>query len=275
MVSTSTHPLCHRDGGGDDLSFREIAALDQVLSQESSHYNTPLRSCRECTETSTVVQETELSRSNLFVIYVHKTSSDTTVPTASGAILAGAPVDAAVWQTWDSTFLPTIHSLSPLFDQSYNEPFKIYLAVHLVMAIAEQISSDKKGMHMGADGQLPGILDWLSARVGTHGLNIFSRKHKTFQRYVTFWKRVQSVAAELSQAEKDGDRSLTLQMIFTWQNLPLCTDTLDSEPLTPQELHHVAHPLSFNAADETFKVLSNQGKKRKNIATNVAQPPVM
>ncbi|KAK0447597.1 hypothetical protein EV421DRAFT_1900969 [Armillaria borealis] len=256
MVSTSTHPLCHRDGGGDNLSFREIAALDQVLSQESSHYNTPLHSCRECTETLMVVQETKLSRSNLFVIYVHKTSSDMAVPTASGATLASAPVDAAVWQTWDRTFLPTIHSLSLLFDQSYNEPFKIYLAVHLVMAIAEQITSDKKGIHMGADRQLPGILDWLSARVGTHELNIF-------------------IAAELSQAEKDGERSPTLQMIFTWQNVPLRADTLDSEPLTPQELHHIAHPLSFNAADEMFKELSNQGKKRKDVAKNVAQPPVM
>ncbi|KAK0430974.1 hypothetical protein EV421DRAFT_1743542 [Armillaria borealis] len=275
MVSTSTRPLCRRDSGGDDLSFREIAALDQVLSQESSHYNTPLRSCRECTETLTVIQETKLSRSNLFVIYVHKTSSDAAMPTASGATLAGAPVDAAVWQMWDSMFLPTIHSLSPLFDQSYNKPFKIYLAVHLVMAIAEQITSDKKGIHMGADGRLPGILDWLSARVGTHGLDIFSRKQKTFQQYVTFWKQVQAVATELSQAEKDGECSLTLQMIFTWQNLPLCADTLDSELLTPQELHHVAHPLSFSAANEMFKELSNQGKKCKDIAKNVAQPPVI
>lgn len=182
MVSTSTRPLHCRKGSRDNLSFREIAALDQVLSQDSSHYSTPLRSCRECTETSTVVQETELSRSKLYVIYVHRTASDTAVPVASGATLgAGAPAATITdWQTWDSMFLPTIHSLSPLFDQSYNELFKIYLAVHLLMALANNITSDKKAMTMGSDSRLPGVLVWLSARVGTHGLDIFSQKLKTF-----------------------------------------------------------------------------------------------
>lgn len=121
-----------------------------------------------------VVQETELSRSKLYVIYLHRAASDTTVPIASGATLStGAPAAATPdWEMWDSMFLPTIHSLSPLFDQSYNKPFKVYLAVHLVMAVADKITSDKKALTMGADGQLPGILDWLSARVGIHGIGV-------------------------------------------------------------------------------------------------------
>ncbi len=192
MVSTSTCPLCCHKSGGDDLSFQEIAAIDQVLLENSSHYNTLLHRWRECTETLTVIQETELSRSNLYVIYVHRTASDMAVPLASGATLGtGAPATAIPdWQTWDSMFLPTTHSLSLLFDQSYNKLFKIYLPVHLIMAVANKITSDKKALTMGADRWLPGILDWLSARVGTHGLNIFSWKLKTFGQYVTFWRRV-------------------------------------------------------------------------------------
>lgn len=204
-----------------------------------------------------VVQETELSRSKLYVIYLHRTASDTTVPIASEATLsAGAPAAATPdWEMWDHMFLPTIHSLSPLFDQSYNEPFKVYLAVHLVIAVADKITSDKKALTMGADGRLPGVLDWLSARVGIHGIDIFRQKPKTFGRYVTFWRRVQSVAAELSQAELDDAHSQTLQMLFTWQNLPLRADTLESEPLTTQELHHVTCPMSVNSAEALFKGL--------------------
>ncbi|KAK0237588.1 hypothetical protein EDD85DRAFT_789743 [Armillaria nabsnona] len=274
-VSTSTRPLCRRKGGGDDLSFQEIASLDQVLSQDSSHYNTPLRSCRECTETSTVVQETELERSNLYVIYVHR-ASDMAIPLASGATLgAGAPAAAIPdWQMWDSMFLPTICCLSPLFDQSYNEPFKIYLAVHLVMAIAENITSDKKALTMGADRQLPGVLDWLSTRVGTHGLDIFSRKPKTFGQYVTFWRRVQSVAGELSQAKLDEDRAQMLQMLCTWQNLPLRADTLESEPLTPQELHH----LNWAVSRVTFNPGQYPSKFHFHLASQSLQgrhPPLL
>ncbi len=204
-----------------------------------------------------VVQETELSRSKLYVIYLHRTASDTTVPIASGRTLgAGAPAAATPdWEMWDRMFLPTIHSLSPLFDQSYNEPFKVYLAVHLIMAVADKITSDKKALTMGADGRLPGVLDWLSARVGIHGIDIFRRKPKTFGRYVTFWRRVQSVAAELSQADWMTRIPRPYRCSLLGKNLPLRADTLESEPLTTQELHHVTCPMSINSAEALFKGL--------------------
>ncbi len=129
-VSTSTHPLCRREGGTDDLSFREIATLDQVLSLDSSHYNSPLRSCRECTETLMVVQETELSRSKLYVIYLHRTASDTTVPIASEATLsAGAPAAATPdWEMWDHMFLqPFTLSVPCLTSRTMNRSRFIWL----------------------------------------------------------------------------------------------------------------------------------------------------
>ncbi|PBK91201.1 hypothetical protein ARMGADRAFT_1081984 [Armillaria gallica] len=144
-VSTSMHPLALSNGGGDDLSFWEILTLEDVLSQESSNFNTPLHHCRACPETLMVAEQTQLPREDIYVIYIH---SVVCAP-------ATAPVtdDMPEWAAWDRLFLESIKPMASLFNKSYNEAFKIYAAVTVVMGIArETITADKKHMGMGKDG---------------------------------------------------------------------------------------------------------------------------
>ncbi|PBK91142.1 hypothetical protein ARMGADRAFT_1081909 [Armillaria gallica] len=236
-VSTSTCPLALSNGGGDDLSFREISTLEDVLSQESSNFNTPLRHCRACPETLMVVEQTQLPREDIYVIYIHKALSGDYIPpqpiTAGTPTAPSAPATAPMtddmpeWATWDRLFLESIKPMASLFDESYNEAFKIYAAVTVVMGIAcEMITADKKHMGMGKDGRLPGVLAWLKARVGVHKLTIFDCSLKMFERYLTFWNRVQQLSLELSEStfgesEYDQDWSKILDMLVVWQKVPM------------------------------------------------------
>ncbi len=275
-VSTSTRPLALSNGGGDDLSFWEISTLDNVLCQESAQFNTPLRHCRACPETLTVAEETQLSREDIYVIYIHKaSSSDYNLPQPA---TAGAPTaprtpttapatdDMPEWAAWDRLFLDSIKPMASLFDESYNEAFKIYAAVTVFMGIAREINTaDKtqKHMGMGKDGRLPGVFAWIKARVGVHKLTIFDRSPKTFERYLTFWNRVQQLSLELSdttfgESEYDQDRSKILDMLIVWQNIPRRLGQVDAEPTTSGELLHLTHSLSLKKAEELLRC------KRKN-----------
>ncbi len=85
------------------------------------------------------------------------------------------------WAAWDRLFLDSIKPMASLFDESYNEAFKIYAAVTVFMGIAREINTaDKtqKHMGMGKDGRLPGVFTWIKARVGVHKLTIFDRSPK-------------------------------------------------------------------------------------------------
>ncbi|SJL13695.1 uncharacterized protein ARMOST_17143 [Armillaria ostoyae] len=276
-VSTSTRPLSLSAGGGDDLSFREISTLNEVLSKESSNYNTPLRHCRACPETTMVVEETQLSREDLYVIYIHKTSAGdyerhgpatAGAPTATSApATAPAPVDEPVWATWDAMFLTTISPMSSLFDETYNEAFKTYAAMTIAMGIAHEIndSGEKKPMTMGRDGRVPEVLAWLKARVGHHKMSVFDRAPKTLGRYWTFWNRVQQLSRELSQCkfgntEYDRDRSATLDMLIVWQKVPARAGDLEAEPPTADELRYLTRGMSLSSAE---KVLKCEDTKKK------------
>ncbi len=232
-VSTSTHPLALSNrggGGGNDLSFWEISTLEDVLSQESSNFNTPLHHCRACPETLMVAEQTQLPREDIYVIYIHKVSSGDYTPPQP--VTAGAPTAPSVtatapttddmpeWAAWDRLFLKSIKPMASLFDESYNEAFKIYAAVTVVMGIARKtITADKKHMGMGKDSRLSGVLAWLKARVGVHKLTIFDCSPKMFERYLTFWNWVQQLSLELSdttfgESEYDQDRSKILDMLI-------------------------------------------------------------
>ncbi|KAK0187350.1 hypothetical protein F5146DRAFT_1142335 [Armillaria mellea] len=165
-VSTSTCPLSLKDRASEDLSFWEISTLDHVLSEHSSHYSTPLRHY-------------------LYILYIHKTLSGEgelpELPTAvaSTVINSTAPPtmvskDPAAWVIWDHMFLISVSSAGSLFDEAYDEPFKIYAAVNILMGIAHEINkSEKKPLTMGRGGRLPQVLSWLKARVGKHQVAIF------------------------------------------------------------------------------------------------------
>jgi hypothetical protein len=135
-VLTSTCPLSLKDGGSDDLSFQEIATLDRVLSEDSSHYVTPLRHCRECSNTTTVLEQTQLSRGDLYVLYIYKTlpgecelpelpmAATLTVVNVTASPTIGLR-ECAEWANWDRMFLASVSSAGSLFDYAYNEPFKM------------------------------------------------------------------------------------------------------------------------------------------------------
>ncbi|PBK98363.1 hypothetical protein ARMGADRAFT_1075217 [Armillaria gallica] len=184
-----------------------------------------------------VVEQTQLPREDIYVIYIHKASSgDYTSPQP---VTAGAPTapstpatapttdDMPEWATWDRLFLESIKPMASLFDESYNEAFKIYAAVMVVMGIAcETITADKKHIGMGKDSRLPGVLAWLKARVGVHKLTIFDHSPKTFEHYLTFWNWVQQLSLELSESifgesEYNQDRSKILDMLIVWQKVPI------------------------------------------------------
>ncbi|PBK93559.1 hypothetical protein ARMGADRAFT_1030163 [Armillaria gallica] len=79
------------------LTFTLISeALTQILAQGE-------RTARFLKQMDHI-QETELLRSKLYVIYLHRTASDTTIPIASGATLsAGTPAAATPdWEMWDN-----------------------------------------------------------------------------------------------------------------------------------------------------------------------------
>ena len=184
-VSTSTLPLSLKDGASEDLSFREISTLDRVLSEDSSHYITPLRHCRECSDTTTVLEQTQLSRADLYVLYIHKTLCgerelpELPMAAASTFVNVTAPPTTGLkerteWAIWDRMFLASVSSAGSLFHDAYDEPFKIYAAVNILMGIAQEINkSVKKPLNMGRDGRLPPVLSWLKDRAGEHNLEIF------------------------------------------------------------------------------------------------------
>ncbi|KAK0439126.1 hypothetical protein EV421DRAFT_1906139 [Armillaria borealis] len=276
-VSTSTRPLSLSAGGGDDLSFREILTLNEVLSKESLNYNTPLRHCRACPETTMVVEETQLSREDLYVIYIHKTSAcdyERHGPATAGVFTATsapatapAPIEKPVWATWDAMFLTTISPMSSLFDETYNEAFKTYAAMTIAMGIAHEIneSGEKKPMTMGRDGRVPEVLAWLKARVGHHKMTVFDRAPKTLGRYWTFWNWVQQLLRELSQCkfgntDYDRDRLATLDMLIVWQKIPARVGDLGAEPPTADELRYLTRGMSLSSAE---KVLKCEDTKKK------------
>ncbi len=243
--------------------------LEDVLSQESLNFNTPLHHCRACPETLTVAEQTQLSREDIYVIYIHKVSSGDYTPPQP--ITAGAPTapsttatapttdDMPEWAAWDRLFLKSIKPMASLFDKSYNEAFKIYAAVTVVMGIARKtITADKKHMGMGKDSRLPGVLAWLKARVGVHKLTIFDCSPKMFEHYLTFWNRVQQLSLELSdttfgESEYDQDWSKILDMLIVWQNIPRQLGQVDAEPTTSGELLHLTHSLSLKKAEELLR----------------------
>ncbi|KAK0187014.1 hypothetical protein F5146DRAFT_1003991 [Armillaria mellea] len=174
-ISTSTCPLSLKDGASEDLSFWEISTLDRILSEHSLHYSTPLRHCRECPNTTMVLEQTQLSRADLYVLYIHKTLSgegelpELPMVVASTVINSTAPPtmvskDPAAWVIWDHMFLVSVSSAGSLFDEAYDKPFKIYAAVNILMGIAHKINkSEKKPLTMGRGGRLPQVLSWLKA----------------------------------------------------------------------------------------------------------------
>ncbi|KAK0188581.1 hypothetical protein F5146DRAFT_1140098 [Armillaria mellea] len=174
-VSTSTCPLSLKDRASEDLSFREISTLDCVLSEHSSHYSTPLWHCRECPDTTTVLEQTQLSQADLYILYIHKTLSgegellELPMAVASTVINSTAPPtmvskDPAAWVIWDHMFLVSVSSAGSLFDEAYDEPFKIYAVVNILMGIAHEINkSEKKPLTIGRGGQLLQVLSWLKA----------------------------------------------------------------------------------------------------------------
>ncbi|KAK0460232.1 uncharacterized protein EV420DRAFT_1478749 [Desarmillaria tabescens] len=253
-VSTSTRPLCLHEGGGEDLSFREIGLLDKVLEEGTSLYRTPLLKCQMCPDTARILVETGLSQDELHVVYIHR------APMSLEAGTVEAPAEAKEWQTWDKCFLGTIQLVQSLFDPEYNEPFRVYLGVTILMAITEQIGSNKKALHMGKWGSLLGVLAWLKSRTSLHKVEIFERSQKTFEHYFSFWKKVQSLRHYLSAYDfgeevkpQDWQRWEMLEMIATWQGLPSQADTLTMNPLTEEELFHVKQPLSLSHAELLFK----------------------
>ncbi|KAK0215527.1 hypothetical protein IW262DRAFT_1299786 [Armillaria fumosa] len=153
-----THILAH---GGQAVQV--LKEMDHSPFTESPHFNTPLHHSRACPETLMVAEETQLSREDIYVIYIYRTSpGDYSLPqpTAAGAPTApSAPATAPrtdempEWATWDRLFLESIKPMACLFDKSYNEAFKVYTAVSTVMGITHEINTaDKKHMGMGKDG---------------------------------------------------------------------------------------------------------------------------
>ncbi|KAK0183875.1 hypothetical protein F5146DRAFT_1146471 [Armillaria mellea] len=255
-VLTSTCPLSLKDGASEDLSFREISTLDRVLSEHSLHYSTPLQHCRECPDTTMVLEQTQLSQADLYVLYIHKALSgegellELPMAVASTVINSTAPStmvskDPAAWVIWDYMFLVSVSSAGSLFNEAYDEPFKIYAAVNILMGIAHEINkSEKKPLTMGRGGRLPQVLSWLKARVGKHQVAIFDQSQKMFERYLTFWNRAQQMSQELSRLEMgganlDSEQSNMFHMLKVWQEVPARVAEPDAEPLTDDELHYL------------------------------------
>ncbi len=125
--SPSLPPRAHWPSvtGGVTISRSgKFLTLDDVLCQESAQFNTPLRHCRACPETLMVAEETQLSREDIYVIYIHKASSsdyNLLQPATAGAptaprtprtpTTAPATDDMPEWAAWDRLF--------PLFNQTH------------------------------------------------------------------------------------------------------------------------------------------------------------
>ncbi|KAK0197384.1 hypothetical protein F5146DRAFT_1155456 [Armillaria mellea] len=214
------------------------------------------RQGKECPDTTTVLEQTQLSRADLYILYIHKTLSgegelpELPMVVASTVVNSTAPSTMvskglAAWAIWDHMFLVSVSSAGSLFDKAYDEPFKIYAAVNILMGIAHKINKfKKKPLTMGRGGRLPQVLSWLKARVGKHQVAIFDRSQKMFERYLTFWNWAQQMSQELSRLEMggvnlDSEQSNMFHMLKVWQEVPARVAEPDAEPLTDDELHYL------------------------------------
>ncbi|KAK0187149.1 hypothetical protein F5146DRAFT_1004099 [Armillaria mellea] len=150
------------------------------------------------------------------------------------------PTDPAAWVIWDYMFLISVSSAGSLFDEAYDEPFKIYAAVNILMGIAHEINkSEKKPLTMGRGGRLSQVLSWLKARVGKH-------------QYLTFWNWAQQMSQELSQLEMggvnlDSEQSNMFHMLKVWQEVPARVAEPDAE------LHYLQRQLSLKKVEVYLK----------------------